>query len=141
MTSFGGKRPGRKLSSARVLQLLSVALFVLIGCAAESSPTVVGSNHVASREVAISVVQNMIVSVPFQVRVYDGEPGVITFHGEDNLIAMIHVEQITASHYKIAAPWDMKFEQHAPVDISIPFVDMVRIEYNGDAKPMDGATP
>jgi hypothetical protein len=77
-------------------------------------------------------IDRVSVSLPFQSTLWNGERRQLVLRGEDNLIAEVTVEETAPGQWTIAAPFDLAFEQHADIEIEIPYIDMVELFYEGE---------
>jgi hypothetical protein len=113
----------------RDMSLLALAMATYACGSSDEAEQLVGSNHVVERETAALVVGVLRVRMPFEATVANGAPGRIILRGEDNLLDQIQVEEVEASRWSIHAPVDLQVTQHMPVEIEVPFVDMVEVTY------------
>lgn len=116
----------------RMGAVCTLMLAVAAGCAADSPEPVVGSGHVIESATDADVVQKVAVSLPFEAEVGNGEPKKLVLRGEDNLLEEITVEETAVGEWRISAPQDLAFTQHEPMQIAIPYVDMVKLSLDGD---------
>lgn len=101
------------------------------GCAPEDGP-LVGSGERDTEMYMIDAATDVTVSTPFHVRLHDGEPGEVRIEGEDNLIALIAVEDFGDGRIEITTAPDLgEIQQNQPIDLFIPYADMMRIEMDG----------
>ncbi|MDD9935015.1 MAG: DUF2807 domain-containing protein [Myxococcales bacterium] len=101
------------------------------GCAPEDGP-LVGSDVRDDELYMVGAVEDVKVSLPFHVRMHDGEPGEVRIEGEDNLIGFIAVEDFGDGRIEISTADNFgQVEQNQPIDIYLPYAEMTRIEMDG----------
>jgi hypothetical protein len=101
------------------------------GCAPEDGP-LIGSDARDMEMYMIDDATDVTVSLPFHARLHAGEPGQVRIEGEDNLIALIAVEDFGAGRIEISAPADLgEIQQNQPIDLFIPYADMTRLQMDG----------
>ena len=105
---------------------------MLLGCAGEAAEPVMGSGHVTESRTEAARIERVSVSLPFESTLWNGEPKQVVLRGEDNLIAEIAVKEVAPGEWLITAPFDLAFEQHANIEIEIPYIDMVSLFYEGE---------
>jgi len=113
----------------------ALGLAALLGaCSNDTSEPepIIGSNHLAQEVVEVASVEHVRVDMPFRAIIYDGEPQQVRLEGEDNLLELIEVNQLEVREWEIVAPHDIRFEQHADVEIYVPYIEMVEINVSGD---------
>ena len=110
-----------------------LSLVAVGGCASDDEETpVVGSGNVTDVTTDVQTVEVATIDLRFETEIYDGDPGAILLRGEDNLLDFITVEEVAVGEYEISAPVDFEFEQHDPIEVYIPFLEMVRLDTFGD---------
>jgi hypothetical protein len=112
--------------------LFAVIVALAGGCAADTADPVVGSGHVVESTTNADVVEQVTVSLPFEAEIGNGEPKKLVISGEDNLLQQIKVEETAVGQWEISAPQNLAFTQHEPMQVAIPYVDMVRLSIDGD---------
>lgn len=112
--------------------LCVVTLALAAGCGADADEPIVGSGHVIVTTTEADVVQKVAISLPFEAEIGNGEPKKLVIRGEDNLIEQIEVEETAVGEWRISAPQDLAFTQHEPLQVAIPYVDMVVLSLDGD---------
>lgn len=118
--------------------LIGVGALLGYACAMEEPrAVVVGSRQMDALTIDAPFVEHVSIALPFQTLVYNGEPGKFVTRGEDNLIRQIDVRETSAGKWKISAPSDIEFEQHADVELEVPFIQMIKISV--DAEHVDFA--
>ncbi|HKP62671.1 MAG TPA: hypothetical protein VJV78_38310 [Polyangiales bacterium] len=118
--------------------LIGITTFLGYACAMEEPrDVVVGSRHMDALSIDAPFVEHVSIALPFQTLVYNGEPGKFVARGEDNLIRQIEVKETSAGKWQISAPFDIEFEQHADVELEVPFMHMIKISV--DAEHVDFA--
>ena len=114
------------------LGLIIIALTAITGGCAPAEGPLVGSDERDAEMYMIDGATDVTVSLPFEARVHDGEPGEVRLEGEDNLIAMIAVDDFGDGRIEItAAPNLGDIQQHQPIDIFVPYEDVTRIAMDG----------
>ena len=114
---------------------LGLALFgtiaALSGCAPQDGP-LVGSGAVDTETHMVDSVEDVKLSLPFHVRLHDGEMGEVRIEGEDNLIAYIAVEDFSDGRLEITTADNLReIEQNEPIDIYLPYAEMTNISMDG----------
>lgn len=107
----------------------------LAGCAsdvASEQEAIVGSNVIAERETPVAVLKALRIRLPFKVTLKNGEPKKVVLRGEDNLLDHITVDEEVVDSWRIMAPLDLKYTQHAEIEVEVPYIDMVEVKYNRD---------
>ena len=119
--------------------LLGIGMSTAFGCSDSDAgddggadDAVVGSGDVTERIVPAMFVEHVTIDIPFRATVYSGDAQQIRIEGEDNLIALIDVEEVGERNgrWEITAP-DIAFVQHDDIRIEIPFIEMVYISLRG----------
>lgn len=103
----------------------------LAGCGDSGGNIITGSHHVVSKTTPTAVIEKVTIWLPFKAIIHNGTARKIVIQGEDNLVAEIDVKEVAVSDWQLTAPEGLKFEQHNDLQISIPFIDMVEISYDG----------
>jgi len=114
---------------------LGLAVFGMIaalgGCAPDDGP-LVGSDERDEELYAVGSVEQVSVSLPFHARLHDGEPGEVRIEGEDNLIAYIAVEDFGDGRIEISTADNFgEIDQNQPIDIYVPYADMMNLSLSG----------
>jgi hypothetical protein len=109
-----------------------VVLALAAGCAADVQPPIMGSGKLVESTTEADVVQQVTVSLPFEARIGNGEPNKLVIRGEDNLLEQIAVVEIAVGEWRISAPQDLAFVQHEPLQVAVPYVEMVALGLDGD---------
>jgi hypothetical protein len=125
--------------SLRWLAIWSAA-WLATACASETedeAPTLVGSNHVVQKEVPVAVVTELRIVLPFTANVKNTGEKRILVRGEDNLLAEIDVQEQSMSHWAITADASLKATQHSPIEIEVPFIDMVSVTTGANVTFLD----
>jgi hypothetical protein len=112
--------------------LCAVILALAGGCAADASEPIVGSGRMAERTTDTSNVEKVTVSLPFEAEIGNGEPNRLVVRGEDNLLERIEITEATPGVWRISAAQNLAFTQHEPMQVAIPYVDMVELSLDGD---------
>ena len=116
----------------QVETLCALILTLAAGCGAETAEPITGSGRVVESTTEADVVQKVAVSLPFEAEIGNGEPKKLVVRGEDNLLEQISIEEIAVGEWRISAPQDLAFTQHQPMQVAIPYVDMVKLSIDGD---------
>ena len=116
--------------------------WLAVACASDTEATLVGSNRVVEKQTAVAVIEALRIRIPFEATVKNTSEKRILLRGEDNLLAELQVSEVTMSHWQIVADTDEKFTQHHPIEIEVPFVDMVAVTSGANVTFLDrpGAT-
>lgn len=124
--------------SLRWLAIWSAA-WVAAACASDTddATTLVGSNHVVEKEVPVAVVAELRIVLPFTSNVKNTDQKRILLRGEDNLVEEIDVQEQSMSHWAITADQSLKVTQHSPIEIEVPFIDMVNVTTGANVKFLD----
>lgn len=103
------------------LDLVLIAIAAVAGgCAPQEGP-LVGSDARDMEMYMIDDATDVTVSLPLHARLHAGEPGQVRIEGEDNLIALIAVEDFGEGRIEISAPADLgEIRQNQPIDLFIP---------------------
>jgi hypothetical protein len=110
----------------------ALVLTLVAGCGAETAEPIMGSGHVVENATDADVIERVAVSLPFEAEIGNGEPKKLVVRGEDNLLQRITIEEIAVGEWRISAPQDLAFTQHQPMQVAIPYVDMVELSIDGD---------
>jgi hypothetical protein len=104
---------------------------LLNACGNSDPESIVGSGKIENLTIDAMFVERVSISIPFQTTVYNGEPRKLVVRGENNLIKQIVVKEISVGEWKISGPLDLRFEQHEDVELEIPYIDMVKVGFDG----------
>ena len=121
--------PKPRLSN-RGFEVVCLAASLLVACAGDEKEVLVGSRNVVERTTEVMTVSELKVALPFEGKVSNGVAGSITLRGESNLLDRIEVRERAVSKWEIVAPSDLMFEQHDDIEISVPFIEMVKISHS-----------
>ena len=111
-------------------EAVCLAASLLVACAGGEQEVLVGSGQVVERMTEVMTVSELKVALPFEGKVSNGVAGSITLRGESNLLDRIEVRERAVSKWEIVAPSDLMFEQHDDIEISVPFIEMVKISHS-----------
>ena len=112
------------------IEAVCLAASLLVACAGDEKEVLVGSGQVVERTTEVMTVSELKVALPFEGKVSNGVAGSITLRGESNLLDRIEVRERAVSKWEIVAPSDLMFEQHDDIEISVPFIEMVKISHS-----------